>query len=68
MERVRAIINRLVRKHSDGTIALVVPEPVASLVRAIVSRTELGDLWKAECECGGWQMLDARPETVALAS
>ena len=66
--RVRTIINRLVRKHSDGTIALVVPEPVASLVRAIISGGDLGDLWKAECECGGWQMLDAQPEKLALAS
>lgn len=68
VERVRAVINRLVRKHSEGTIALVVPEPVASLVRSIICRCELGDLWKAECECGGWQMLDAQPEKLALAS
>jgi broad specificity phosphatase PhoE len=68
VERVRTIINRLVRKHSEGTIALVVPEPVASVVRAIISGSDLGDLWKAECECGGWQMLDAQPEKLALAS
>ena len=48
--RRAAIVNRLVRKHRDGTIALVVPEPLASLVRAHSQPDELGDLWKAECE------------------
>jgi broad specificity phosphatase PhoE len=68
LDRLRALLSRLIRKHRTGTIALVVPEPLASLVRYIVSHDELGDLWKAQCEAGGWQMIDARPEKVALAS
>jgi broad specificity phosphatase PhoE len=68
LERVRAVINRLIRKHGEATIALVIPEPVASLVRAVVCQCEVGDLWKAECECGGWEMLEAKSEKVALAS
>jgi len=68
LERVRSAVLRLVRKHRIGTIAIVVPEPLASLVRSTLSRGELGDLWKAECESGGWQLIDVQPEKMALAS
>jgi len=67
VERVRSLVSRLIRKHKTGAIALVVPEPVASFVRAALGRAELGDLWKAECECGGWQAFDVKGEKVALA-
>ncbi len=68
LERVKALISRLLRKHRSGTVAIVAPEPVASFVRAALSRAELGDLWKAECEQGGWQMIDVQPEKVAVAT
>src|SRR4029453_10669782 len=66
LERLRALLTRLMRKHRRGTIALVVPQPLASLIGSILG-AEIGDLWKAECQCGGWQMIDAQPEKVALA-
>jgi len=68
LERVQTLISRLLRKHRSGTVAIVVPEPLASFVRAFLSRSDLGDLWKAECEGGGWQLIDVRDESVALAS
>ncbi|HZN33547.1 MAG TPA: histidine phosphatase family protein [Pirellulaceae bacterium] len=67
LERVRTLVARLIRKHRKGTIALVVPEPLASLVSSALG-AELGDLWKAECKCGGWEMIEVLPEKVALAS
>ena len=67
LTRVRALVARLIRKHRKGTIALVVPEPLASLVCSTLG-TDLGDLWKAECKCGGWQKIDVPSEKVALAS
>jgi broad specificity phosphatase PhoE len=68
VERVRLLISRLIRKHKSGTVAIVVPEPVATFVRVALSDVDLGDLWKAECTGGGWQMIDVQPEKVALAS
>lgn len=68
VERVRSVISRLLRKHSRGTVALVVPEPVASMVVSVLTEAPLGDLWKAECEPGGWRMIEIHPEKVALAS
>jgi broad specificity phosphatase PhoE len=67
LERLRGLIARLVRKHRSGTLALVVAEPLASLLRAVLSEAEPGDLWKSECGCAGWQMIDVQPEKVAVA-
>lgn len=67
LERVRALVTRLIRKHRTGTIAVVVPEPLASLVGSILG-SEMGDLWKNECQRGGWELIDVQPEKVALAS
>jgi broad specificity phosphatase PhoE len=67
LERVRSLVARLIRKHKSGTIAIVVPEPLASLVHAALG-SELGDLWKAECKCGGWQLIEVPTPRVALAS
>jgi phosphoserine phosphatase len=60
-ERVRQALEKLVRKHRQGVIALVAPEPVASLIRNTLTQEDLGDLWKAECECGDWELLDVGP-------
>ena len=68
VERVRALVSRLARKHKSGAIAIVAPEPIASFVRAALAREELGDLWKVECECGGWQAFDVAADKLALAS
>ncbi len=55
--RVEAVLTKLLKKHKSGAVALVVPEPLASLVRCFLKRAELGDLWKAECECGKWELI-----------
>jgi broad specificity phosphatase PhoE len=68
LDRVRELLSRLLRKHRSGTVAIVVPEPIATFVRAALGQGELGDLWKAECECSGWQTIDVQPQQVAVAS
>ena len=56
--RVHTVLNRLLKKHRDGVIALVAPEPMASLIRCYLLGSELGDLWKAECHCGSWDSIE----------
>ena len=56
--RVAAALVKLVKKHKDGVIAVVAPEPLASVCRSVLSASELGDLWKAECDCGRWEAID----------
>jgi broad specificity phosphatase PhoE len=57
-QRVQEVIEKLQRKHKDEVIALVVPEPLASLVAHELGHGDLGDLWKAECQCGRWEIIE----------
>ncbi len=59
--RVETALIKLLKKHKQGVVALVVPEPLASLVRSFLQQRHLGDLWKAECECGNWELIEVEP-------
>jgi probable phosphoglycerate mutase len=65
-ERIRTTMKRLLKKHKSGVIALVVPDPLASILRCCIQHSALGDLWKAECDCGRWELLDL-PPTASLS-
>jgi probable phosphoglycerate mutase len=67
LDRVRSALSKLLKKHKTGTIALVVPEPISSIVRSILAQCGLGDLWKVECEGGGWQGIDVQPAAAQAA-
>ena len=45
-------------------VALVVAEPLASLVRSYLEDRVLGDLWKSECDGGEWELIDINREQV----
>jgi broad specificity phosphatase PhoE len=57
ISRVTEALRLLSKKHRSGVVGVVVPEPMATLVRCAVEHCELGDLASAECECGGWKLL-----------
>jgi phosphoserine phosphatase len=63
-ERVEPTVTKLCKRHREGVIGLVVPEPLASIVRSFVNRDELGDLWKASEEHGRWEVLQVKPEVL----
>jgi len=63
-ERGRAVLAKLVKKHKDGVIAVVVSEPFASLFRSLLNHGKLGSLWKAECQCGGWEQFEVEASSV----
>jgi len=65
-QRIAAAMTKLLRKHKEGVIGLVVPEPLASLVRQYFKKDELGDLWKALAGHGRWEILDFEPATVPV--
>lgn len=67
-ERVRASIVKLMKRHRDGVIALVLPEPLASLLRAFVKHDGVGDLWKAAGERAWWEILEINLEQVFAPS
>lgn len=63
--RLRKAMCRLLRKHRSGTIAVVLMEPAATLVRSWLLATDIGDLWKAECDCGRWESIELESAQVA---
>jgi len=63
-ERVRTAVTKLLKRHKQGVIGLVVPEPLASLVRRFLRQGELGDLWKLSNGHGRWEVLEIEPEEV----
>lgn len=67
-ERVATSLFKFLKKHKNGTIGLVVPEPLASLIRSLLRQTELSDLWKANGDVGGWEVIDVEPEVLTTAN
>jgi broad specificity phosphatase PhoE len=64
-ERVDRILEKLLKRHREGVIALVIPEPLASLVKARLCQGKVGDLWQASACHGDWQVLEISPEKVS---
>ena len=59
LSRVDAALAKICKRHKHGTVALVVPEPLASIVRNRLNGAALGDLWKGSCACGSWEIIQA---------
>ena len=52
---------KLLKRHKEGVIGLVLPEPLLSLARRFITHGELGDLWKAPNGHGRFEVLDGGP-------
>ena len=66
-ERVRSTLVKLLRKHKSGTLALVAPDPLATLIRSFLNDSDLGDLWKAEIDRCHVEVLEVEPRSLALS-
>lgn len=66
--RITRALERMLRKHTEGTIGIVVPEPLASLVRQLLVDAELGDLWQAGGEHGHFETLRVGQQAPARLS
>lgn len=65
--RARQVLGKLFRKHRGGTIAVIAPEPLASVIRSVAANEELGDLWQSECDRGRWEQLEVEPVLLPVA-
>jgi len=64
-QRVSEAVTKIIKKHkSDGIVAVVAPEPLASVIRNVVRHDDWGDLWQSVKEIPQWQVLEV-PEAVA---
>jgi phosphoserine phosphatase len=57
--RVEKMLIKLCKKHANDTIAIVIPEPLASLVASRLKAADLKDLWKSEHDSCDWELIDA---------
>jgi broad specificity phosphatase PhoE len=57
-DRVTSTLSKILRKHKDGVLALVIPEPLATMVCSLLRHTEPGDLWKSECDGCHWEPIE----------
>lgn len=60
-DRVHLALTKILKRHKGGVVGLVVPEPLASLVRRYFTQGQLGDLWQATQEHGDWELLSPAP-------
>jgi len=65
-ERLQSAIAKLMKKHkNEGLIAVVVPEPLASVLCHLLRDDELADLWGSREETAPWEVIEVAPEAVA---
>ncbi len=65
VERIQGQIHKLRKRHRGGRIGLIVPQPLASIVRYVLTGGSLGDLWKAELDFGTFEVIQVRSEPAA---
>ncbi len=66
-DRVKPLVEKLKKRHNAGRIGLLVPAPMASIVRLALIGGSLGDLWKSELDFGTFEVLQVESKT-ALSS
>ena len=66
-DRVRTVLVKLLKRHKEGVIGLVVPEPLLSLARRFITHEPLGDLWKAPNGHGRFDVLAVELDEVLAA-
>ena len=67
-QRAQAVVNKLFKKHKSGTVALVAPEPLASVLRGLLQDGEMNSVWKAEQDCGDWTLIEIQTKVVPVTS
>lgn len=55
--RVESWLDKTVRRYRDGTIAMVIPEPMASVVRSYLLGCDFKDVWTSQLDAGTWELL-----------
>ncbi len=62
LQRVQTGLSKLLKKHKEGTIALVVSDPLASVIHGYLCGCELGEHWKTVSDCGKWELISLEPK------
>lgn len=57
-QRVAKCLKKIARRHNGHPIAIIMPEPMASIVSMMANGKKPSELWQAECKCGTWEHLE----------
>lgn len=57
-ERLTEVLTKIQKRTKDGVIAVVVAEPIASILRALLKQEDLKDLWKPSADGGDWELIE----------
>ncbi|MDA8697230.1 histidine phosphatase family protein [Rhodopirellula sp.] len=57
--RVLKAIKKILRKSGQDFIAIVIPEPLASVVHGLLNGEEVVDFWGAEMDSGRWELIES---------
>jgi broad specificity phosphatase PhoE len=63
--RIHDCLSKLVRKHRDATIGLVVPEPLATVIRGWLLGDHASDPARGPEEHGQWETIEVQPQPLA---
>lgn len=63
-ERVAISLTKLLKKHKNGAIGLVVPEPLASVVRSYLTGAVLSEVWQNGVDGVNWEAIRVEPEVL----
>jgi phosphoserine phosphatase len=61
LKRMEEALEKLVKKHREGAVVVVVPEPLATLIQHRLTGKKMGDLWRAANGCGRVEVLQVDP-------
>ena len=61
-ERVQRVIRPLIKRHRDAVFAIVLPEPIASVVRCYLEQQNLERVWELRNGDGRWQVVEVAAE------
>jgi broad specificity phosphatase PhoE len=62
--RLQTAVAKLAKKHkSDALVAMVLPEPLASILCHVLRQDGLGDLWNSRNGSTPWEIIDFVPES-----
>lgn len=65
-ERLQAALDKIEKKHKDGSVALVLAEPLASLLCHLVRNDDLGNLWQTCCKNRpAWEILASSSKSLS---
>lgn len=67
LERLQEALSKIIKKHKSGTIAIVLPEPLASLMCHLLRECQFGDLWQSRPDDRpAWEMI-CPPEPLTVS-